>query len=152
MEGPFLRRVYSTSGIVSAFGAALLLQRSLPYAALSLAWGATASLLSLLLTDIGVRRATAPGAGDYRRLMKFVWLKIGGLTLFIVATIGAAVNGWLLPLWVLVGFALPHLIILLKCAGLAITGASAATGRREPAPSRAMGETTPPAAPAGGGD
>lgn len=136
----FLDRVIRTSVLLLVLGALLLLNRRAYAASISLAFGGLANLLMLRSARRDVERIFSPGQRDLRLLHRYLLSRQGYLVLFVLVSVVLTLAGRLNPLWLFAGFLTPHLVMILKGAGLLLTQADPATGRAIPAPRRGTRE------------
>lgn len=113
----FISRVYRTTAIlVVILGLLLWESRGLP-ACLGLLIGAAVSLSMLRSLEWGVRRFISPDQRSAGSLLGLSVLKLVLVAAVLVGTFLAARRGWVALLWVLVGFAVPHVVLVLKLVG-----------------------------------
>jgi hypothetical protein len=118
LDTGFLRRVYRTSLIV-AFLAGIFLWEGLgSRAALGFLSGVALSLLMLAGVEWAVRSAIR--SGRHTRIVLGSLLKLPLVLGLLVLLYLAARRGWINLIWVLVGFALPHGVLVLKLVGMKV--------------------------------
>lgn len=132
----FIHRVYRTGAILAALVAVLLWEAAGRGASLGWLVGAALSLLMLAGVEWSIKRFIQPDSRSTRGLLGALLAKMAGATLVLVLAFVAALKGWLSILWVLAGFAMPHMVIVLKLVGQKVR--------------QAMDTTTPPPAPPSG--
>lgn len=128
----FISRVYRTTAILVVVLSLLLWEtRGLP-ACLGLLIGTAVSLAMLWSLELGVRRFISPEQRSPGSLLGLSALKLLLVALVLVGAFLAARRGWVALLWVLVGFALPHVVLVLKLVGQKMNEAMnpASSGRR----------------------
>jgi hypothetical protein len=129
----FIHRVYRTSTIVVALFGALAWERWGWQAAAGLGFGALLSLGLIAIGEWSVRRWVNPGAQSLKQLAKVTVAKLtAGFVLLLLAFV-AAQQRWINAIFlvfVLPGFALPHVILLLKLLGQKIRGMYAEADNR----------------------
>jgi len=136
----FLHRLYRTTGIVVFIGALLIWENQGSAAGLGWIAGAVLCLGLYYLLELAVRRfirAEEPNARG------FVAASVGKLLVLLLVGVllaWGARQRLINLIWVLVGFTVPHLVLLLKLAGQAVVAWSRA---QEPAPGRKDGGAGP---------
>jgi Na+/H+-translocating membrane pyrophosphatase len=113
----FLHRVYRTSAVLALLGLVLLWERFGRAAALGWLLGALLSLLALVGFEWTVRRFIRPEAQSVQSMLLANFAKLALIAGVLVLAYVAALNHWVSLLWVLPGFAMPHLVIILKLVG-----------------------------------
>jgi len=117
LDSNFIRRVYRTSLVLTVLGAALIWEAFRLPAALGWLCGCLLSLLMLMGVEWTVLRFIKPGSQSARGLMGMLLLKLLAAAAVLGLAFVGALKGWLLLIWVLPGFALPHTVIFLKLVG-----------------------------------
>ena len=79
--------------------------------------GAGLSLLMLAGVEWSIKRFIQPESHSARGLIGVLVVKMVGASLILVLSFIAAMKGWLSIVWVLAGFAMPHMVVVLKLAG-----------------------------------
>lgn len=113
----FIHRVYRTGSILAVLGAVLLWESAGRGASLGWLVGAALSLLMLAGVEWSIKRFVQPESRSTGGLLVVLLAKLAGATVILVLAFIAALKGWLSILWVLVGFAMPHGVIVLKLVG-----------------------------------
>jgi hypothetical protein len=120
----FFHRVYRTSVLVAVVLGMAVWGRFGPPAAAGWAYGAALSVALLVGVEWSVRRFVRAGAETLGPLVGFSMLKLFVISGGLFFAFYAATRGWLSLLFVLGGFSLPPLIILLKFAGRKLADAA----------------------------
>lgn len=128
----FLPRVYRTSLVVAVLVGVFIWEGAGSRSAFGWWAGTALSLLGILGTEAAVRRFITPEAGSTRGLLGASCLKLFLLGGLVIAVFWLALRGWINPLWTLPGFALPHLVILLKLAGRRVLAMTRPAPGRDP--------------------
>lgn len=102
--------------LVAILGLLLWEAQGLP-ACLGLLIGAAASLSMLWSLEWGVRRFISPDQRSPGSLLGLSALKLVLVGAVLVGAFLAARRGWVALLWIPVGFAIPHGVIMLKLIG-----------------------------------
>ncbi|MFN3649436.1 MAG: hypothetical protein ACK47B_07615 [Armatimonadota bacterium] len=113
----FLDRVYRTSLIVMLFGAMLLWSRSGPSAALGFNLGAGFSLVMIKMWEWAIRRFITPERRSKGAVALVMLLKVPVVALVLWLAYTGAQQGWISLVWVIAGFAVPHVVLVLKLVG-----------------------------------
>ncbi len=113
----FIHRVYRTSAILVLVLGLLLWESLGGPAALGLLIGAAVSLMMLAALEWAIRRFISPETRSPGTLLAVSVLKLVVAAGILVGAFLAAQRGWVSILWILVGFAIPHLVIVLKLIG-----------------------------------
>jgi hypothetical protein len=113
----FLVRVYRTGAILLVIGGMLAWARLSAAAGAGFALGGALSLLMLWGMEVTVRALIKPGSRSARGLIGAMLLKLLIATLVLFFCFLGAMRGWVSLFWVLLGFAMPHLVISLKLLG-----------------------------------
>jgi hypothetical protein len=120
----FFPRVYRTSLVLIVLGALLVWERFKAPAALGWMVGSCMSLGALATVEWSVRRFVRPEAPAMNRLIGATMAKILLAAALMAVIFVGAQRGWVAPLWVLAGFALPHGVVFLKLIGRAVVAAN----------------------------
>jgi hypothetical protein len=113
----FIHRVYRTSLVLVLIAAVLLWEALGAPSALGWMAGALLGLGMLAGVEWSVRRFIRPEAQTAGRVLGASLAKLGAAALALILAFLAARRGWLSLVWVLLGFTLPHAVIVLKLAG-----------------------------------
>jgi hypothetical protein len=113
----FVHRVYRTSAVVTALLAVFLWESKGRPSALGLLLGAALSLLIIAGLEWSVRRYIQPESRSPSALIVVSLLKLLVAALVLVLAFVGATRGWIALPWVLLGFALPHVVAALKLVG-----------------------------------
>ncbi|MCC2668314.1 MAG: hypothetical protein K0Q72_785 [Armatimonadetes bacterium] len=122
----FIHRVYRTSLVLVLLGAVVLWEAMGPRASMGWLVGGSLSLLMLAGVEWSIRRFITPETQSPRGLLGMLLAKLLGAALLLALAFVAALKGWLALLWILPGFGLPHLVIVLKLVGQKVRGLYAA--------------------------
>jgi hypothetical protein len=114
----FIHRVYRTGLILTVLGAAFFWEVIGPKACFGWLVGAVLSLLMLAGVEWSIKRFIQPESQSARGLIGVLVVKMVGASAILVLSFIAALKGWLSILYVLFGFAMPHLVVVLKLAGI----------------------------------
>ena len=126
----FFHRVYRTSLIVALLGALLMWEAFGAPGVLGWLWGVALSLLALASLEWSIRRFIRPEARSARSLVGIMLVKMVAITVILALAFAAALRGWISLIWVLVGFMLPHAVVMLKLVGQKVRALGAEDGRR----------------------
>lgn len=113
----FIHRVYRTSAILVLILGLLLWESLGAPTALGLLIGAAVSLMMLAALEWAIRRFITPETRSPGTLLAVSALKLAAAAGILIGAFLAAQRGWVSILWILVGFAIPHLVIVLKLVG-----------------------------------
>jgi hypothetical protein len=117
IDAGFFRRVYRTATVVALVLGLIVWARVSGPAALGWLAGAALSILGLASIEWSIQKFVRP---DVTSLKSLAYLSAAkSLLTAVVAMLAffAAVKGWLSLLWMLPGFAMPHVVIGLKLVG-----------------------------------
>jgi hypothetical protein len=113
----FIHRTYRTSLILTAIGFPLLWEALSLRAGVGWLVGVLLSLAMLAGVEWTVRRYVRPETSSTRSMLGASAAKMLLAAGVLVLAFIAAQRGWLSLVWVLVGFMLPHVVIVLKLVG-----------------------------------
>lgn len=132
LEIDFVHRVYRTTGVLAVLLGAMIWERFGPKAALGWLLGAVLSLAAVAVLEWSVCTFFRPGQHSAGKLLAVSLGKMLVMFGALVLAYVAATHKWLSLLWVLPGFALPHLVIVLKLVGrwVSLAQASAPEGSK----------------------
>ena len=113
----FFHRVYRTTLILMALGALLCWQPFGSRGVLGWLIGSGLSLFMLAGVEWSIVRFLQPNVRSTRGLVGVFLAKMLAATAILVFAFIAALNRWIHLPWVLIGFAMPHLVVGLKLLG-----------------------------------
>jgi hypothetical protein len=113
----FIHRVYRTSGVLAVLSGLLIWERLRAPSALGWLLGSALSLLALAGVEWSVRRFVQPAAQSARSLAGTLLVKMLLIGVVMALAFAGALRGWISLPWVLAGFTLPHVVIVLKLIG-----------------------------------
>lgn len=111
----FIRRVYRTSGVLAVLAALFLWEGVEPRSSASWLLGVGLSLLSLAATERTVRRTIQ--TGKQSTILTAAAIKFPAIGIVLLLLFLGAQRRWVNLIWVLAGFALPHVVLVLKLVG-----------------------------------
>jgi hypothetical protein len=113
----FLHRVYRTSLILLLLVAIFLFERGLPKSSLGWMVGGLLNLGLLAGVEFSIRKFVQPGSKSLTPMTGLLVGKLLFATAVLALVMWAAVNKWINPVWVLLGFMMPHAVLILKLVG-----------------------------------
>lgn len=131
LDPDFMRRVYRTSIVVILLVGAIVWEGFGVKGGLGWFVGSLISLMGVLGTDVSVKRFINPESKSVGALLGVSCAKMAVMILLVIATFVAHKQGWINVVWALPGFAVPHVVILLKLAGQKIVAMNREAERRE---------------------
>jgi hypothetical protein len=131
LDPDFMRRVYRTSLVLILLVGAVVWEGFGVKGGLGWVVGSVISLIGVLGTDLSVKRFINPDSKSVGGLLGVSCAKLLVMILLVIGTFVAAKKGWINLIWALPGFAVPHLVILLKLAGQRIVAMNREAERRE---------------------
>jgi hypothetical protein len=124
LDPTFISRVFRTAVVVTALGALVFCERFGLPAALGWTLGALVNLGSLRALEWTVRGFTTSGRASPTLLAALSMLKLLVIIGILAGAFVAARAGRLSLIWVVPGFMMPHLVIVLKIVGLKLIEAT----------------------------